>query len=44
MQTRSITPTFGVEVLGVDLPSLSDAAFAELHALWKANGVMLVRG
>ena len=44
MQTRGITPAFGVEVLGVQLPSLSDAGFAELHALWKANGVLLVRG
>jgi len=44
MQTRSITPSFGVEVLGVKLPELSDSGFAELHALWKANGVMLVRG
>jgi taurine dioxygenase len=44
MKTRGITSTFGVEVLGVDLASLSDTAFAELFALWKANGVMLVRG
>src|SRR6195256_4488905 len=44
MKTRGITSTFGVEVLGVDLASLSDAAFADLFALWKANGVMLVRG
>ena len=44
MKTRGITPAFGVEVLGVKLPALSDAGFAELHALWKANGAMLVRG
>ena len=44
MKTRGITPAFGVEVLDVRLPALSDAEFAELHALWKANGAMLVRG
>ena len=38
MKTRGITPAFGVEVLGVELPLLSDAAFAELFALWKAIG------
>jgi len=44
MKTRAITPAFGVEVLDVELPKLSDAAFGELYALWKANGIMLVRG
>jgi len=44
VRTRRITPTFGVEVLDVQLPALSDAGFAELYALWKANGAMLVRG
>jgi taurine dioxygenase len=44
VRTRAITSAFGVEVLGVELPKLSDAEFAELFALWKTNGVMLVRG
>jgi taurine dioxygenase len=44
MRTRAITPAFGVEILGVDLPSLGDSEFAELHGHWKANGILLVRG
>jgi taurine dioxygenase len=44
MQSRGMTGTFGVEAQGVRLPELNDAQFAELYALWKANGVMLVRG
>jgi taurine dioxygenase len=44
MRTRGLTPAFGVEVLGVELQKLNDAQFAELHALWKTNGAMLVRG
>jgi taurine dioxygenase len=44
MQSRGITDTFGVEVQGARLPELSDAQFAELYALWKTHGVMLVRG
>jgi taurine dioxygenase len=43
MRSRRLTETFGVEAQDVRLPELSDAQFAELHALWKANGVMLVR-
>jgi taurine dioxygenase len=44
MEFRSVTDSFGVEALGVRLPELSDAQFAELHGQWKANGVILVRG
>ena len=44
MEFRRITDSIGVEALGVRLPELSDAQFAELHAQWKANGVILVRG
>ena len=44
MKTRPITPAFGVEVLDVELPKLTDAAFDELHGLWKASGILLVRG
>ena len=43
MQIRKITESFGVEVQGIQLAGLSDAAFAELLDLWKAHGVMLVR-
>jgi taurine dioxygenase len=44
MQFRGITDTFGAEVQGIKLAELSDAQFTELHELWKAHGVMLVRG
>src|ERR1700704_1641061 len=44
MEFRPVTDSFGVEALGVRLPDLTDAQFAELHGQWKANGVMLVRG
>ncbi len=44
MKTRPITPAFGVEVLDVELPKLSDAEFAELQGHWKRNGILLVRG
>src|SRR5258706_15120118 len=43
MQFRPVTDSFGIEALGVRLPELSDAQFAELHGQWKANGVILVR-
>jgi len=44
MEFRPITERFGVEALGVRLPELSDAQFAELHRRWKENGIILVRG
>jgi len=47
MQTMQITKlkeAFGVGVEGVDLSALDDRGFAELHALWKGHGAMLVRG
>src|SRR3954468_16547546 len=44
MKTRAVAETFGVEVQGVNLADLSDAQFAELHALWRKHGGMLVRG
>src|SRR5262245_52907601 len=43
MKTRPITPAFGVEILDVELPKLSNAEFAELHGHWKRNGILLVR-
>jgi taurine dioxygenase len=44
VKARPIKPSLGVEVTGVDLAKLSDAAFRELHDLWKQHGIMLVRG
>src|SRR3954468_5598737 len=44
MRARRITETFGVEAQDVQLADLTDAQFSELHELWKANGVLLVRG
>ncbi|HEY2336500.1 MAG TPA: TauD/TfdA family dioxygenase [Burkholderiales bacterium] len=44
MKARPIKPSLGVEVTGVDLAKLSDAAFRELHDLWKQHGIMLVHG
>jgi alpha-ketoglutarate-dependent taurine dioxygenase len=44
MRARRITETFGIEVQGLQLRELTDAQFRELHELWKAGGVMLVRG
>ncbi len=44
VKTSPLTPAFGIEVHGVSLAELSDGAFEELHGLWRANGVMLVRG
>src|SRR5688500_10819428 len=44
IEFRPITPSLGIEALGVRLGELSDAEFAELHKAWKQNGIMLVRG
>ena len=44
MQTRPITPALGVEISGIQLASLSDAEFRQLHELWKKHGILLVRG
>jgi taurine dioxygenase len=44
IEFRPVTPSLGVEALGVRLGELSDAEFAELHKAWKQNGIMLVRG
>src|SRR5262249_36274783 len=44
MKTRPVTPAFGAEELDGALPKLSDAGFAELHGVWKKNGILLVRG
>ncbi len=44
MKIAPIAPTFGIQVEDVRLADLTDAQFAELHALWRAHGAMLVRG
>jgi taurine dioxygenase len=44
MQTRPLAPAFGIEVHGVSLGELSEREFEELHAHWRASGVLLVRG
>jgi taurine dioxygenase len=44
VQFRAIAPNCGIEALGVRLAELTEREFAELHAAWRAHGVMLVRG
>ena len=44
MKVRSLTESFGVVVEDVELASLNDRQFSEIHDLWKKNGAMLVRG
>ncbi len=44
MQARPLAPAFGIEVRGVSLGELSEREFEELHAHWRASGVLLVRG
>ena len=42
---RPLSSALGAEILGVDLSApLSDAAFAEIEAIWHANLVILLRG
>lgn len=44
MQVRPTGGGVGVEVLGVDLRRLDDAAFAALRRAWIDHGIVLVRG
>ncbi len=44
MRARKLTDVFGIALEGVDLSSLDERNFSELHQLWKAQGAMLVRG
>jgi len=44
MQVGNLKDNFGVVVEAVELASLDEREFAELHRLWKAHGAMLVRG
>jgi taurine dioxygenase len=44
MRAGKLKETFGITVEGIKLAELSDAAFEDLHSLWRAHGAMLVRG
>ncbi|HEX2334429.1 MAG TPA: TauD/TfdA family dioxygenase, partial [Burkholderiales bacterium] len=44
MRFENLTPAFGVRVEDIDLASLDEHSFAELHGQWKKHGAMLVRG
>ena len=41
--TRKLTPTYGLEILDVDLRTLSDEQIAEIDRLWIEHPVLLVR-
>lgn len=43
MRIENLTPSIGAEVSGVDLNTLDDAAFAELHAVFLRQGVIAIR-
>jgi alpha-ketoglutarate-dependent 2,4-dichlorophenoxyacetate dioxygenase len=42
--TKALHPRFGVEVVGVDVTRLDEAAFAEVVALFEEHSVLLFRG
>jgi len=45
LQTRPLTPGFGVEILGIDLAQpLSEGHFSQIEQLFNAHGVVLLRG
>ncbi|MEL0020996.1 MAG: TauD/TfdA family dioxygenase, partial [Rickettsiales bacterium] len=41
--TRPLTPSFGLEILEVDLRNPSDGLVAAIDALWVEHPVLLVR-
>ena len=43
LATRPLTPTFGLEVLDIDLRTPTDAMTAEIDALWVEHPVLLIR-
>ena len=43
LSTRPLTPTFGLEILDVDLRQPTDNMIAEIDALWVKHPVLLVR-
>jgi alpha-ketoglutarate-dependent 2,4-dichlorophenoxyacetate dioxygenase len=44
LQTRSLHPLFGVEILGVDVRRADDATFAEIVDAFEEHSVLLFRG
>ena len=44
LTTRALHPRFGVEVVGIDVSRLDEAAFAEVAALFEEHSVLLFRG
>jgi taurine dioxygenase len=44
MRLAKLTDSFGVRVEDIDLASLDERGFADLHAQWKKHGAMLVHG
>ena len=44
VELRPLTKAVGVEILGVDLRQLSDAAFAAVQRAWHQHSVILLRG
>ena len=43
LSTRPLTPTFGLEILDVDLRQPTDNMIAEIDALWVKHPVLLLR-
>ena len=43
LQLRPLHPTFGAEVLGVDLRHVDDATFAEIESAWHRYSILLFR-
>ena len=43
LATRTLTPTFGLEVLDIDLRTPTNAMTAEIDALWVEHPVLLIR-
>src|SRR5262245_48175826 len=43
IQTRPLTPAFGVEILGVNLRHVDDATFAEISRAFNDHSVLLFR-
>ena len=43
VQIRRMGPQIGVEVTGIDVRTLDDAAFAPIYQAWLDHNVMVVR-
>tara|TARA_B110000977_G_C11082804_1_gene493478 strand:- start:1665 stop:2519 length:855 start_codon:yes stop_codon:yes gene_type:complete len=44
MQVKTISPSFGAEISGLNLATINDEAFKEIYALWLKYGVLRFRG